>query len=115
MQNALKIQYANATLRQFAKAVTTYPGQRMQLIYGENPKEVIKNILDKDKFESYKSYDKKGGLTLVGKAKKLTDLANLKLSDTATIEQYFNKFVEYLQIQTAKIVKEIQQKNKKES
>ena len=78
----MDVRYKEATLRQLANATARYH-QSKGLTMMTDSKQIVKETLQKDKFERYPSYDKKGKLTIVGQAKRLTDLKNkgLGLSD----------------------------------
>lgn len=90
MSNVNKIMYAEATLKQLAKAKAVNPIKYASL-EGKNYKEILNSIGTFDKNEKYKSYNKNGTLTLVGKAKRLTDLKEIKLPKNATISEYLEK------------------------
>ena len=108
----MDVRYKEATLRQLANATARFnqsKGQAMML----DSKQIIKETLQKDKFERYPSYDKKGKLTVVGQAKRLTDLKNKGLDENATVGQYLAKSFDDLQKIIIKTIKKIKTNWKK--
>lgn len=103
----MKIQYAKATLRQLVKAKSTNPIKYAPL-EGKTYKEILEKSKQKDKFEPYKSYDQYGRLTLVGKAKRLTDLQEINLPQNATVGEYFNTLWKHMAEEIRKMTKKIE-------
>jgi len=103
----MDVKYKEATLRQLANATARYH-QSKGLTMMTDSKQIVKETLQKDKFERYPSYDKKGKLTIVGQAKRLTDLKNKGLDENATVGQYLAKSFANLQKAAIKIVRDIE-------
>lgn len=114
MSKTQPILYANATLRQFARAIFQYPHPIHQKIsYGKSYAEIVANLAKRDAEEAYHSYNKKGALTLVGKAKRLTDLKTFKLSKNATVQEFLDKSRERMSAGIDDILRKIENYRKK--
>lgn len=94
MPNIMKIKYADATVRQLAKAKSQHPSKINNFGYGQNYGEILQSLKKIDEKESYKSYDKYGRVTIVGKAKRIQDLRDLKLNDDTTLGEFLTKQAE---------------------
>ena len=107
VKNILDVKYAKASLQELSKAETTKEAEFIKPIMTNSYDEIIEFYKRKDKFEKYPMYNKDGNLTLVGKAKRLTDLENNGLNKNATIGDYFKTmFKKYIEsIKT--LIKEI--------
>jgi hypothetical protein len=106
MANVMKIKYADATLKQLVKAKATNPIKYAPL-EGRTYEEILQNAKQNDRFEHYKSYDQYGRLTLVGKAKRLTDLQKRNLPQNSTIEEYFNALCKQIVEEIRKMIKKV--------
>ena len=86
---SLKIKYVDATAEQLNIARKQFNKKN-----GIHNSKLFDNNLEIDKFEKkYPTYDEKGQLTLVGKAKRITDLQREDLKEDATIEEYLTKSI----------------------
>lgn len=109
MANVMKIKYADATLKQLAKAKAQEPHGHF-FLEGKTYEEILHNTKQKDRFEHYKSYDQYGRLTPVGKAKRLQDLKDHNLSEISTIQEYFAKLWEEMLEWVPGMVKQVERK-----
>ena len=106
--NYLKIKYKEANLEQITKAKETFIANKKNF-----PVRLLSQQKSEDTFEkNYPSYDKDGNLTLVGKAKRLTDLQNKGLSEDATIGEYFTKSWDDFQNKVATMIENFQERFK---
>ena len=100
----MKIKYTEANLKQFTKARDEFAkSNKLEVL----PEKFYSNNLKADKFERYPSYDKNGELTLVGKAKRLTDLERYGLNTDTTLEEFFTFTAKELQKKLIQIVDDI--------
>ena len=84
---SLKIKYVDATAEQLSVARKQFNKKN-----GIHNSKLFDNNLEIDKFEKkYPTYDEKGQLTLVGKAKRITDLQREGLKEDATVDEYLAK------------------------
>ena len=89
--SVMKVKFAEANLNQLKSATKQFCEKK------KVSSNFIERIYANDKFDKYPSYDDLGNITLVGNAKRLTDLKNNNLDKNATIEEFFTKQWENLQ------------------
>jgi len=87
MVNVSKILYVKATRSQFARASSKPPS--LNHLIGKPYEQVVKEILEREKHEVYKTYDRYGRLTLVGEAKRKQNLIDRGLSLMTTLSEFF--------------------------
>lgn len=92
MPNVMKIRYADATIKQLAKARCQRP--EATISGGNTYEKMLATLKQKDKAETYRSYDRYGRLTLVGKARRLQDLIDNKLNENTTVQDFLAKMHE---------------------
>lgn len=92
MPNVMKIRYADATIKQLAKARCKRP--EATISGGNTYEKMLATLKQKDKVETYRSYDRYGRLTLVGKARRLQDLIDNKLNENTTVQDFLAKMHE---------------------
>lgn len=102
----LDVKYVDATAGQLASATARF-NKSKGFVKDSDSKLLLKQTLTKDKFEHYPSYDKKGNLTIVGKAKRLTDLKRKGLNENATVGEYLVASFEKFQNDIIKLVNKI--------
>ncbi len=99
------IKYVDATLNQLSRAkVKMAKEKRYTKFPGYHSPE---QILYKDKFDDYRTYQNNGHLTIVGKAKRLQDLIDKKLPETATVKEYLTKILENLVKDALKVINDV--------
>ena len=106
-----KIRYADATLTQLTKVQLKTKTHDFAL--GKTVKDLVTAAKNQDRLEPYKSYDRYGRPTLVGKAKRLQDLKDRNLPETATLTDFLTKFLEDFANSMAKKFKQIEKRHNK--
>ena len=106
----MKIKYTDATIGQLTKAKlkSGFPS----LCPTKPLDELVLSIKREDQLEKYRSYDRYGRLTIVGKAKRQQDLASLNLPETTTVQEYLAKWQEDFNHSIAKMCRKITKTNK---
>lgn len=105
----MKLRYADATIKQLAKAKAKSPYLINRFNEGNNYKEILTTLKKEDSamFGAYKSYDRWGRLTIVGKELRKYQLKLQKLSENATIEEFFQKQAEKNRKMVLAVVKKV--------
>lgn len=105
---ALKVKYTEANFEQMRKAQEYFYTKKNKL-----SSNLLNQPLAKDVFESeYPTYDKNGDLTLVGRAKRITDLQRKGLKEDTTVGEYLTKSWDDLQNDLANMIEKIQERFK---
>ena len=110
MPSINKIKYTDATLRQLTKS--QFKSDFPHSLLGKTVDEVVLSTKMEDRLQKYKSYDRYGRVTIVGKAKRQQDLMELNLPETATVKEYLAKWQEAFSLHLVKMCKKITKTNK---
>jgi len=105
MVNVMKIRYADATLKQLTKAQVKT--KTHNFLNGDTVDKVVLSVKIEEKTNPYKSYDRYGRLTLVGKAKRLTDLKGYGLGEDTTLLEFCNRRLQEYAKSLKKILKKV--------
>ena len=92
----MKIKFADATIKQIAKAKANFPHLISRIHEGKTYDEILMTLKKEEAARPvpYRNYDRWGRLTAVGKEVRKYQLKLQKLAENTTIEEFFQKEVE---------------------